>query len=1108
MGFFKDLKFGGGSIGLFDNSKFAPGNLLDLVKDGTFRTEGNFAPGYKSELLQNATDFLKGLKVTPGGSPNTNKPTDWTPSLSIKPMTVDTKSSGSKRFKPGFLPPPYLSKQILDKKLGSGKINEYSWNEDNAWIGHLINSHLESPYYEEFSKSFKSIDTKNKIEETNTKKTVDEMYSARDYYIMFNDQRTDYFRHGLHIEGLTNLKSGKNERESWDGSGDRFRLASFRESQHENNDPVMFGFEIIFDSVNSPLLNGSVEDFIAEFSYISEIASKAIVIDDFKRQFMKIFRTKGNMDATAPKEYGPDDLLINSQRQGQVMASNTKSNIYTYANQQSQTDLYRVGKRAYMGYYLQKVDGLANLVESNTSEKKKYLVDYRKDVIKMTFLEDLSLTMGTLAHLYKLLYWSRPNGKNLIPENLLRFNCEIVISECRNFNRVKKAVKTGNIDIIKDNVSRYVYSLRECQFYFDKMSHEDSIDMGNIKTTDTFEVSFDYKYSALKFEKWIPDPEKFGKYVGYNAGAIWKIGNKGTREANRSQGNTVLNAFVTKDNSVPRFYTVNTNTLRENGVNSELVMETYAVGEDPANAEDETAKIPTPSPGGAAATTAPAAESKGPGDSAGEDEEDKSKKKEKRKAKFKEALNQFKDNAKKAGVALAKGAAKFVFNEINNQITIRARLLEDTINKARNLIGMGGLKNEPKRIYPRPYTPHSFGIFFDVRNDLFNFAGNELAGIIAGGMNTILPGTQLNFPFKMPNIGATLDKLTKGFSVYDAEAKLIAAMKSKGPKMPFFDDSKYKSKKFAGQTSNKIYNTNTTFKFPATTEIVKFGGGFGVKALDYMKPKGNIYSNGSNKPALMIDKYSNPLSNKFPVGTKDYNKIGFPNPAQKYPKPLILGSKTLKEILSSNTTLQYSTLNIQFPASAQKEPSPTTKGTGTLKDLAANSQWKTVGYSNLQFPSSAQKQMAPTTIGSSTLKEITDGSKWKNISAIDPMSSLQFPASAQKQMTPVTTGNSTLKELLANSTWKTIGTNNLQFPTSAQKQMAPVTTGNSTLSQIVSAKSQAQSKYGSSSYSNIQFPKAPQKYPSPAYTGTKSLEEVVKSGTKWGYPVNNDRFGK
>jgi hypothetical protein len=884
MGYFSDLKFGGGSIGLFDNSKLPAGALLDLAK-GDFRTNGSFAPGSTSKLFK-----IGGTK------PNTNKPADWAPTILLKPLTVTTKAGATKRYQPGFLPPAFLSKQILDKKIGKGKINEYSWNEDNAWIGHLLNSHLESDYYNQFTKNFVSIDTKQRLEEATKPITESEAYSARDYYLRFNDQGTDYFRHGLHIDGYTNLKSGKDSREAWDGSGDPFRLASFTNTSYENNDPVTYGFELVIDAFSSPLLNGAVEDFITQFSYISEIASKAIVVDDFKRQFEKIFRTKGSIKTMS---YSADDVLINKQREGQSMASNSSGLLHTYAGTETQTNLYRPGKKAYMSYYLQKIDGLSKLIESNTPDAQKYLTDYGKDVIKLTFLEDVSATMGTLAHLYKLLYWSKPNGKNLIPENLLRFNCDIIVSECRNFNRVRKAAKTGDLEIIKDNVSRYIYQLRECQFYFNTMPHEDAIDMGGIKTygdgAGAYEVTFDYKYSSTKFEKWVPDAEKFGQYVGYHNGALWKIGNKGMRDVRKDAG-----GFVTIDTSVPKFYTVGTNTMRGNGVTKAIILDAFGTK---LETDGEEAKIVLGTSGPDTPTTAPKEPQKS-GDSVGEDEEAKGAKKEDKKKKKKEGLDKFKENSKKAGVNLAKGAAKFVFNEVNNQISTRVKLLNDTIDKARNLLGMGGISGEPKRVYPRPYSPHSLGIFFDVRNDLFNFVGDEVAGIIGGAMQSLLPGTQINVPFKMPNIGATLDKLTKGFSLYDAEAKLIASMQSNGPKMPFFDGSKH-STKWAGKSTNKIYNANTTFKFPMTTENVKYGGGFGVLALSYMKPKGNIYSDGNTKPAKMIDSYSKPLNNKFPVGTKDYAQIQFPAGAAKYPTPLIKNNSSLTQIVQAGTIWSF-----------------------------------------------------------------------------------------------------------------------------------------------------------------------------------------------------------
>jgi hypothetical protein len=910
MGYFSNLRFGGGSIGTFDNSKLPAGSLLDLVQ-GDFRTNGAFAPGTTTGIIQN----------DPAANVNTNRPAEWNPSIILKPLTVITLK-GVKRYEPGFLPPSFLSKQIINTSIGSGKINEYSWNAGNAWIGHLMNSHIESDYYTQFTKNFVSTDTKQKLEESTRDKVESEAYSARDYYLRFNDQGTDYFRHGLHIDGYTNLKSGNGARESWDGSGDAFRLASFKNTSYENNDPVTYGFELVIDAFSSPLLNGSVEDFISQFSYVSEIASRAIVLDDFKRQFSKIFRTKGSVNQ---KTYKGDDVLINKQRDGQAMASNNEGLLATYANAENKTNLYRPGKKAYMSYYLQKIDGLSKLIESNTSDTKKFLTDYGKDVIKLTFLEDISATMGTLAHLYKLLYWSKPNGKGLIPENLLRFNCDIIVSECRNFNRVRKATKTGDLEVIKDNVSRYIYSLRECQLYFNTMPHEDSIDMGNIKMygdgAGAFEVSFDYKYSSVKLEKWIPDTEKFGQYVGYNGGALWKIGNKGMRSA-RKEG-----SFVTIDTSVPRFYTVGTNTMRGNGVTKAIIMDAYKVNPE---SDGEEAKIVTGTSGDETPTTVPTAPQK-PGDSVGEDEESKGSKKEDRKKKAKEALDQFKDNAKRVAVNFAKDSAKFVFNEVNNQISIRAKLLEDTINKARNLLGMGGMKTEPKRVYPRPYTPHSLGIFFDVRNELFNFVGDELAGIMGGAMQSVLPGTQLNVPFKMPNVGATLDKLTKGFSVYDAEAKLIASMQSKGPKVPFFDDTKH-STKFVGQSINKIYNSNTVLKYPNIPTIMKFGGGMSVAALSFMKPIKKLDVIYSSKTV-----WSN-----WTTSGDNMLSTQFPNSGQKLPAPLSTGNGTLAQVWSSKTNLaaRYGTKDtnkIGFGVSTggdhQKYPAPLVQSNNTLTQI-------------------------------------------------------------------------------------------------------------------------------------------------------------------------------
>jgi len=417
------------------------------------------------------------------------------------------------------------------------KVGEYEYVD---WLGQLIKPGANST----------SLDTDERFNESKNlpKKPSDlksSPYSTRDYYLLFNDTRTDYFKHGLQIiDNLTPIENPENGKSE-------LRLSQFQQTPFENNDPVMFGFEIIIDDISSPLLNGSVLDFLKIYSGVDEIKYKIPVYEDFKQQLIKLFRTKSTVN-------------INDE---QVSISKTKPG---YANTDSSKDLFRGGKTSYLSYYLKKIGGLGNLIESNTSDKKKFLVDYRTDLITLDFNEDVSLTMGTLAHLYKLLYWSKPNGKSIVPENLLRFNCDIIVSECRNYNRVRKSLDNGDLEVIKDNLSRYVYSLKECQFFFNTMPHNPDIDMSAIASYDNYSIQFDYKYSTVKFERFMPS-ENFGKYIGYDGGSIWKIGNPGARV---QRGGT---QSTTTDTSLPRFFTSGTNTTNNNGVKSPAILNRFGV---------------------------------------------------------------------------------------------------------------------------------------------------------------------------------------------------------------------------------------------------------------------------------------------------------------------------------------------------------------------------------------------------------------------------------------------------------------------------------------------------------------------------------------------------
>jgi hypothetical protein len=476
--------------------------------------------------------------------------------------TINPEFSKTTGFLPSVLIQPTINSipnnpKTEDEKnvdVIKGKYGEYIWKD---WRGQIL---TEQPILIKTEDRFK---LHNDLPRTGAD-LFKKPYSSRDWLAAFGDKSTDYFKNGLQvIDGLTpienpingesNLRLSQNGFDNW--------LTPF-----ELNDPVYFGFDIIFDAISSPLLNGSVKDFINNYSSINEISSKKAVYEEFKNQFLKFFRTNAKVSV--------DDTQVTM----------TKTNVNP-ANLDTQSTIFEAGKKSYFSSYVQKITGFDSLAETNKGDTFKYIPEWKKDFITITMREDTSLSTGALAHLYKLLYWSRPNGKGLIPENLLRFNCDIIVSEVRNMNRVRKAKETGNIEVIKDNVARWIYTLRDCQFWFDKLPVDDIVDMStDMKSYENFVISIDFKYSSHKLERFVPTPEvkdkdgvSWGSYVGFDAGAIWKIGNSGAR-----------NPGSASDTSLPKFYTTNTNTFNQNGISSPYILSIYG---DPSKEKQVTSNI-------------------------------------------------------------------------------------------------------------------------------------------------------------------------------------------------------------------------------------------------------------------------------------------------------------------------------------------------------------------------------------------------------------------------------------------------------------------------------------------------------------------------------------
>jgi hypothetical protein len=467
--------------------------------------------------------------------------------------------------------------------------------------------------------------------------TTDEKFDQRREYAQAFDRLTDFFKYKLQTGTL--LKTSKNVEEANDGEV----IAPFQSinagTPFENYDPIIYGFEVVIDVQSSPLLNGSIEKFIEMFSNLTEVSSRLPILNTFKYQFRKLFKTKGII------EFDPIE----------VSKLNFPSN-----------KLLDDGS-PYLGYYLKKITGLDKLTISHVSGTDKRtgaFNEYHKDLIKLTFSEDVTVNVGSLAYLYNLLYWSKINGKNIIPENLLRFNCDIIVSEVRNLNRVTRAIDNSSIEVIKENVSRYVYSLYECQMFFDKMPHPDELDLTNITPyADNYSINFNYKFASLRLERWGPTNDGVGKYT-------YLFNDRYDPLQIKPNDTTLANLTTSSISPVP------------NSPLKFVLNRYYDVGKTPPGVEQKS-EIQIL-------------------------EEDS-----------RSAARKAADEIK----AAAERAAKQFFEDQKNK---RIRLLNQMLNKVTNTLGV--TITPPMNIYKHTFNPNTYRFFYDVRGSLGNFLGDVLSG--------------------------------------------------------------------------------------------------------------------------------------------------------------------------------------------------------------------------------------------------------------------------------------------------------------------------------------------------------------------------------------------
>jgi hypothetical protein len=411
-------------------------------------------------------------------------------------------------------------------------------------------------------------------------------------------------------------------------------LGSFIRTIEDNEDPTILGYDLTIKWNESPLFNGTIDTFISQLVGYgnSEIGSRKEILDNFKKQFVKFFKTdspsgssQGGSSTEAPEFLGTNGAKV---------------------------------------YYMKNIIGLNNLVDSSDSNQIKAFVDYGKDFITLEFNEDVSQNIGYLASLYKSLSWSRINGKQIIPENLLRFDVDITITEIRKFNRVVSN-KSNVMEVYKDLISKYTYTLYECQFFFNTLPHGDSVSMSDPKYVEKYDIKFNYKYSTMKFSKFttgpFPDDTKSEYVIDNKHDNINKVKSKDTNNSSIKDNKIV--------SSTPTHTIRKYNTYTENISESEIETKTGPLQDI---------------------------------------------KKE----------NKFKSRFKKDAKVLLKDVTNAGINEFNRQIITQAALLNRSLDNIRNAIPYAGRMSAPTNVYSKYNIP----FVNDSINAVRKFVGKSVKG--------------------------------------------------------------------------------------------------------------------------------------------------------------------------------------------------------------------------------------------------------------------------------------------------------------------------------------------------------------------------------------------
>jgi hypothetical protein len=265
-----------------------------------------------------------------------------------------------------------------------------------------------------------------------------------------------------------------------------FRNVLFRENSIEQyEDPTILGFEISFDT-DSPFFDGGTEK------------EKMLFNNDplFTPTKLPFIQRQVNSLGYFLQKYGNQLGILEIENRFYYWKEFKEKLFTIFKDETSKQNIYD------KPYYINKISGLRNL--------NKKIIKYGEDKITISLNEDVRMLAMYLSELYNNLVYSYKDKRMMIPENLLRFDMNIKISDMRNFTlptgKLNPALKEDKNENFKYEISpksTIMFTLHDCSFdFFDSYNFQDDITMAGYRASMPTQSDLEFNIIYKSVTRW------------------------------------------------------------------------------------------------------------------------------------------------------------------------------------------------------------------------------------------------------------------------------------------------------------------------------------------------------------------------------------------------------------------------------------------------------------------------------------------------------------------------------------------------------------------------------------------------------------------------------